>query len=106
MFVAINSITCREEYRDRFEQLFSTRAHAIDTMPGFQQMEVLRPNKADGSYLVISHWETEEAFKAWVGSPQFLEGHKRAFADLKEAETAGAPKPMHSEFRTYQVMTK
>lgn len=106
MFVAINTISCREEYRERFEQMFSTRAHAIDTMPGFQQMEVLKPNKPDGNYLVISHWDSEADFKAWVGSPQFHEGHKRAFADLKSAEEAGQPRPMHSEFRTYEVLCK
>jgi heme oxygenase (mycobilin-producing) len=42
MFVAINYITCTEQYRERFETLFGTRAKAIDRMPGFRHMEVLR----------------------------------------------------------------
>ena len=34
-FVAVNYINCTPEYQERFEQLFGTRAHAIDLMPGF-----------------------------------------------------------------------
>jgi len=33
--VAVNYINCTPEYQERFEQLFGTRAHAIDLMPGF-----------------------------------------------------------------------
>ena len=34
-FVAINFISCKSHYRERFEELFANRAHAIDKMPGF-----------------------------------------------------------------------
>jgi len=37
-FVAINYISCKDFYRPRFEELFGTRAHAIDRMPGFEFM--------------------------------------------------------------------
>ena len=39
-FVAINYIACEQHYRERFEELFATRAHAIDRMPGFVDMQV------------------------------------------------------------------
>ncbi len=105
-FVAINQIRCRADYRDRFEELFRTRAHAIDRMPGFCGMQVLRPQKDDAPYLVISFWESEEAFRAWVGSPEFLEGHKRGFEDLRAAREQGLEPPMTSEFVTYQIITR
>ncbi|MBK8292945.1 MAG: antibiotic biosynthesis monooxygenase [Flammeovirgaceae bacterium] len=44
-------------------------------------MQVLRPNGRD--YLIVSHWSSEEAFKNWTSSPEFLEGHKRGFEDNK-----------------------
>lgn len=44
-FVAVNYIDCKTEYRERFEELFGTRAKQIDTMPGFIDMQVLRPSK-------------------------------------------------------------
>ena len=33
-FVAINYISCQEAYKPRFEELFASRAHAIDRIPG------------------------------------------------------------------------
>jgi len=62
MFVAVNYITCTEQYRERFETLFGTRAKAIDRMPGFQHMEVLSPTDSNGEYLIISHWDSEDEF--------------------------------------------
>lgn len=105
-FVAINYIQCRPDYRARFEELFRSRAHAIDRMPGFGGMRVLRPQKPDEPYLVVSFWESEAAFRAWVGSPEFLEGHQRGFDDLRQARERGEEPPMSSEFITYDVITQ
>ena len=104
-FVAINYIHCEEHYRQRFEELFATRAHAIDRLPGFVDMQVLKPHQ-DGEYLIVSHWESEEAFKAWTRSPEFLEGHKRGFEDIRSAKEKGEKPPMSSSFKTYQVMAR
>ena len=65
-FVAINYTWCKKEYRPRLEELFGTRAHAIDRMPGFIDVHVLRPRTDDGDYLIVSFWETEQAFKTWT----------------------------------------
>lgn len=105
MFVAINYITCSEEYKTRFEELFSTRARAIDTMPGFQHMHVLKPHE-NGEYLIVSHWESEENFKEWTKSQAFIEGHKRGFEDVAKAREAGLEPPMKSIFKTYHVIAE
>lgn len=105
-FVAINYINCRPEYAPRFEELFATRAHAIDRIPGFVEMFVLRPNKEGEAYLILSQWTDEAAFQKWVGSPEFIEGHARGFADLKEAKDAGREPPMTSSFQTYRIVAR
>ncbi len=105
-FVAINYITCKPEYRERFEHLFKTRARAIDRLPGFRGMYVLRPHCEGDAYLVVSHWDTEAHFKAWLQSPEFLEGHKRGFEDIREAKARGEEPPMRSDFRTYEVVAR
>lgn len=104
-FVAINYITCEPHYRERFEELFASRAKAIDRMPGFVDMQVLRPNGV-GEYLIVSHWASEEAFKTWTTSPEFLEGHKRGFDDIRKAREQGLKPPMSSSFKTYEVIAK
>ena len=105
MFVAINYITCKENYRERFEALFATRARAIDSMPGFRHMQVLKPDDASGDYLVISHWDSEKHFRKWNNSPTFLEGHRRGFTDISEARKKGQEPPMKSVFKTYTLLT-
>ena len=37
-FVAVNYIDCKPFYKERFEELFGSRAKQIDTMPGFLDM--------------------------------------------------------------------
>lgn len=105
-FVAINYITCNDEYRERFEELFCSRAGAIDNMPGFKSFELLKPAEADNTYLVMTHWDRKEDFEAWTGSPEFVEGHKRGFADLKRYKDEGREPPMKSSFKTYEVLAR
>ena len=105
-FVAINYISCKDHYTQRFEELFATRAGAIDKMPGFNFMEVLKPKENGDDYLIVSHWDSEESFKKWTGSPEFIEGHKRGFEDLKKAKENGEEPPMSSSFKTYKVIAR
>lgn len=105
-FVAINYIDCQPDYKPRFEELFGSRAHAIDRMPGFHSMQILKPKDGESSYLIMSFWESEEAFKQWTGSPEFLEGHKRGFEDIAKARQEGKEAPMKSTFRTYDVLAR
>lgn len=104
-FVAINYIQCEPDYRERFEELFASRAKAIDKMPGFVDMQVLRQN-GEGEYLIVSHWASETAFKTWTTSPEFLEGHKRGFEDIRKAREQGIKPPMSSSFKTYEVIAR
>lgn len=105
-FVAINYIDCDPDYKNRFEELFASRAHAIDRMSGFKSMRVLRPSDGNSAYLIVSFWETEDAFKTWTQSPEFIEGHKRGFEDIAKARAEGKTPPMKSSFKTYEVLTK
>ncbi len=105
-FVAINYIACKPGYKDRFECLFCSRARMIDNMPGFLGMKVLRCTEDNEPYLVVSFWTDEDSFKAWVGSPQFHEGHKRAFEDLRAFKERGEEPPMTSDFKTYAIIAE
>ncbi len=105
-FVAINYISCKDHYQKRFEELFATRAHAIDRLPGFVDMQILKPSREGEEYLIVSFWESEQAFQTWTKSPEFLEGHKRGFEDIKQAVAKGEEPPMKSSFKTYQVIAR
>ncbi len=105
-FVAINYITCKPDYAERFECLFCTRARMIDKMPGFLGMQVLRADGGEEPYLIVSYWKEKSNFEAWVGSPEFVEGHKRGFEDVRRAKEAGQEPPVKSRFVTYSVVAR
>lgn len=104
-FTAINYITCKENYRERFEELFKNRAGLIDNNQGFRNMHVLRPNKENDEYLIISYWDSEQDFINWTKSESFIKGHARGFADIKKAKEKGEEPPMTSSFKTYNIIT-
>lgn len=103
-FVAINYINCKDNYKERFEELFDSRVHAIDRMPGFINMEVLKPSDGSNVYLIVSHWDSKESFKDWTKSPEFLVGHKRGFEDIRIAKENEDEIPMTSDFKTYEII--
>lgn len=105
-FVAVNYITCQPGYAERFECLFCSRAKMIDQMPGFLGMQVLRADGSDEPYLIVSYWAEKASFNAWVGSPEFVEGHKRGFEDIRAAKEKGEEPPMSSRFVTYSVVAR
>ncbi len=104
-FVAVNYIDCTDAYIPRFEELFSSRVGAIDRLPGFRNMHVLRPQKVGDAYLIVSYWDDESHFQAWTKSPEFLEGHKRGFDDIRKAREQGGEAPMKSTFKTYEILS-
>lgn len=106
MFVAINYISCDPSYTNRFEELFKSRAGAVDKMEGFVKMYVLKPEKEGEAYQVVSFWKDDKSFSAWHGSQAFHQGHARGFADMKQASGEGRPAPMKSEMKTYTVLTE
>jgi heme-degrading monooxygenase HmoA len=103
-FVAINAITCDEGFRPHFERMFKSRAGAIDRMPGFISMEVLKPNN-EGAYLIISRWKDEAAFQGWMNSSAFLEGHRRGFSEMQQYKARGEAPPLKSDFSVYRILT-
>lgn len=105
-FVAINFIDCKPHYRERFEELFQSRAHAIDRREGFLGMHVLKPSKDGEPYLIVSHWTDSGAFEGWTESPEFIEGHKRGFEDIRRARERGEEPPMTSTFQTYTIVAR
>jgi hypothetical protein len=66
--------------------------------------DVLKPQRDGGDYLVVSFWSSGDAFTAWSRSPEFLEGHRRGFADVKAARERGEAPPMTSRMETYGVL--
>ena len=86
MIVVANRIQVTEGYEREFERRFEHRFGAVDHMQGFIRNEVLRPITG-GHYIIMTHWETKEAFEAWTQSEEF----KRAHANRPPKEMFAGP---------------
>ena len=103
--VQINLLSVPEGRGAELERRFANRKRAVDDTPGFEGFDLLRPTSGDNDrYMVLTRWESQEAFEAWLNSRDFQQGHasqgggeasddqKRAHADERreEAESRGA----------------
>ena len=101
MFVMMNRMTVPQEKREVFEQMFLSRAKAVDRRPGFLKAEILRPTEGN-EYVVMTHWESESAFNGWVGSEEYREGHKR----VSEFKGADGRMELTSKVEKYEVFAE
>ena len=104
MITVANRIYVKPEFAEQFEARFRERAGLVDQMPGFLQNYVLRPTREGEPFIVLTLWESREAFEAWTQSDAFRQGHARsgslpreAFAgpnvlEVHEVVTASQPK--------------
>ncbi len=76
--VKINAIEVPEGMGAELERRFAERAKVVETMPGFEGFELLRPTGGETRYFVYTRWADEESFLGWVGSSGFQQGHARA----------------------------
>ena len=83
MVVVMNRIPVAEGREGEFEQTFAARDRAVDQMPGFVDLQVLRP--AEGrTYVVMTRWRSREAFEEWTKSQAFISAHRKQSPGLAE----------------------
>ncbi len=99
--IKINAITVPVEAGDELANRFGARLGAVDGQPGFEGFELLRPTDDRTQWLVITRWQDEAAFDAWVASPAFSHGH----AGADRPAPHGGPVSVASELWSYDIAT-
>lgn len=92
-YVAINVLSVPEGAGATLEERFAARQGAVDSAPGFEHFELLRPLEGTTDYLVYTRWTSEEDFTAWRESQSFAQGHAGASdrgADTKPAASGSS----------------
>jgi heme-degrading monooxygenase HmoA len=95
MIVTCNRIPVNPEHAAAFEERFADRASLVDGMPGFISFQLLRPLKEGDPYIVMTFWESQEAFHNWTQSAEFKEGHARSGRLPPEVFTGHPKLEMH-----------
>lgn len=84
MVIVMNRIPVTEGREADFEKTFTERDRAVDKMPGFIDLQVLRP--AEGrTYVVLTRWQSYEAFQSWTSSEAFIAAHRKQTPGLAES---------------------
>lgn len=82
--VKINVLTVPRERREVLEQRFAARAGDVEGAAGFERFQLLRPTDDSDEYFVVTQWESEEAFAAWLESRSFARSHDADRGDTDE----------------------
>ena len=94
MFVATNQITIKKGNGDDLESRCGEQ-RGVQDQEGFLGFEMWRLNKDEETeeYLVVTHWESEEANLAWIRSDSFKQAHAGPHPDYI----------LGGEFKTYTI---
>jgi len=85
MFVTMNRFTIDPDHWDDFENRFKQRAGLVDNEPGFIRNIVLKPQEnTSDQHIVMTLWESRQAFEAWTKSESFRKAHMKAGQTPKE----------------------
>jgi len=79
MYVVMNRIPVNRDYWEDFEQRFMKRQGLVDQSPGFVRNMVLRPDNENSEYhIVMTLWQSHQAFIDWTESESFRQAHAQA----------------------------
>ncbi len=74
-FVTAFSVEVEQGQEQAFIERFQKRARLIDKAKGYKGMFVLQHTQAANKFLVVTLWEDEASFRAWVNSEEFRKAH-------------------------------
>lgn len=75
-YIVANRVPVAAGYEEMFEERFRNRAGQVELQAGFVRMQILKPVQSGDPYVVLTTWESAQAFEAWVGSEDFKQAHQ------------------------------
>ncbi len=95
-FVITSEVTIDAEDAGLLAAAFQARVRLVEAAPGFQRIEVWSDLARPGVFLMVSWWDTADAFRAYMRS----EDHR-----ISHARIAGPPhKPRGTGVRRFGVL--
>ena len=76
-FVAFSELSVPPEGRVALERAFADRMGAVDRWPGFRGLEVWSAQGDADRFTMVSWWDDEASFKAYMGSADHRTSHSR-----------------------------
>lgn len=97
-YVAVSKIAVPPEGAAALETAFAERLGEVEGWPGFRGLEVWRERGASGAYTMVSWWDHDDAFRAYLRS----EAHRRSHARMP----GGPARPRPAGLSTFEVVAR
>ena len=85
----------KPQFADQFQRDLDLLLGLVRQQQGFVSVEVLRPADGSGAYVILSEWESEEAFKAWEHSTR----HQQVMDDYNQRTGEGYTRMRMNRYR-------
>ncbi len=76
-FVVVSHLRIDPDGGVALEDAFRDRLGEVEDAPGFQHLEVWRDTTGPGEYVMVSWWDGEADFRAYMGSDPHRRSHER-----------------------------
>ncbi|MEX2549878.1 MAG: diguanylate cyclase [Nitriliruptoraceae bacterium] len=97
-FVAYSLLEVPEDGRAALIDSFTDRLRLVDRWPGFRHLEVWADRADPTSFVMVSWWDREEDFRAYMGSDDHRRSHERI--------PGGPSRPRPDSFHRYEVIAR
>lgn len=98
VFVAFSELSVPPEGRAALQRAFQDRLGAVDQWPGFRGLEVWSAHGDSDRFTMVSWWDDEPSFKAYMASPEHRTSHARI--------PGGEHRPRPVAFTRYSVVER
>ena len=75
--VVLSELVVAEEGIESLEAAFRSRLGEVDSFPGHLGLQVWRDDRQCGRYVMVSWWETADAFRQYMRSDSHRRSHAR-----------------------------
>lgn len=99
--VKINALTVPADAAATLEERFAARKHSVDSAPGFEGFQLLRPVAGEERYFVVTRWKDEESYAAWRDGDA-RQAHAKPSGD--EGEAPRKPAATNAELLEFEVV--
>ena len=102
VYVSLSRLRVDGSNASRLVSAFRRRAHLVDNIDGFVDLEVWQSDRRDGEIVMVSRWRDRQAFTAYMKSDEHAISHGRIPPDLDAAISLERLEHLH----TYDVVAR
>lgn len=89
VFVVASDLEVAAPGAPALEAAFRSRMREVENHPGFRKLEVWRDVRREGTYQMVSWWDDEQSFRAYMRSPEHKHSHARIPTEPARARGVG-----------------